>query len=383
MVTVAEVIDAAEQQSGLTANLEPAVMSALEILTSAMTNEASLNERGQQSMTSTLVRNLVNRMRVEQHIAQNQQILEKPITKPLFVFGLPRTGTTLVINLLNEDPARRCFLRWEALDSVPPPRAAEMATDPRCIQSQKMTELGLKYAPHIAAIHYEEATSPTECQFAMSQSFCAQYYDSMMAIPSYHQWLLHTNYRPAFEYQKRLLQLLQCEAPGRWTLKNPWHPLFLQDLTQVYPDARLVMTHRDPVEVVASACSLVKHVRQTISDEVDLHLLGQQLLETFLLMIERTLEFKKQHGWDAIYDLLYSDMMRDPIKEMKKLYTHLKEPWNTTIEAAMKRHLANNPKGKFGTHEYHLQEYGLDKETIREIFADYCQKFRIPITSKF
>lgn len=241
-----------------------------------------------------------------------------------------------------------------------------------------MTELALKHAPQIAAIHYEDADSPTECQFAMSQSFCAQYYEAIAEVPSYREWFLGTSYLPAFQYQKRLLQLLQSEAPGRWTLKNPWHPLYLEDLTRVFPDAQLVMTHRDPVEVLGSCCSLIKHVRLMLSDRVDLHYIGQSMMSTFQIMIERTLAYKEKHGWDSIYDMQYVDVLQDPVGEIKKVYAHFAEPWTSAAESAMRTFLKTNPKGKFGRHEYSLADYGLTREIVRERFAVYCQRFKVP-----
>lgn len=380
MITVADITEKAEQQTGLKANLDPKVNEALTTLVNAM-QEAKLTERGWQSMGGTITGNLVNRLKVENHLAEHPELLDTPVTKPMFVFGLPRTGTTLLINLLNEDANRRCFLRWESLNSVPPPKADELLTDPRCVESQKMTEMSLKHAPHIAAIHYEDAHSPTECQFAMSQSFCAQFYDSMMAVPSYHEWFLNADYQPAFDYQKKLLQLLQSEAPGQWTLKNPWHPLYLNALKATYPDAQLVMTHRDPVDVVASACSLVKHVRRMFSEDVDLEYLGQQMLRTFHLMIERTLAYKKAHGWDAIYDVQYTDLMQDPIGEIQKLYQHFDTPFTEALAQSLDNYMGNNPKGKFGKHEYNLEEYGLTEAQIRSEFSDYCKTFNIPTRS--
>jgi len=379
MIAVTDILAAAEQRTGLEAALEPAVLTGLTTLVDALNREAPLTERGWQSLREDLVSTLANRLRVEDYLAQHPQLLDRPVEKPLFVFGLPRTGTTLVINLLQADPARRCFLRWEAFDSVPPPKAAELSTDPRCLKAQAKVDMSLKYAPQIAAIHYEDADSPTECQFAMTPSFCAQVYEALWEVPSYRRWFLHeANYLPAFRYHKKLLQLLQAEAPGRWTLKNPWHPLFLDALTTVYPDAQLVMTHRDPVEVVGSACSLIKHVRAMMSDKVDLQYIGESMVDTFEQMVQRTIAFKEKHGWDAILDLQYADVMRDPLGQIRKIYDRFDEPWTPAAEAAMTAYLAQNPKGKHGKHEYSLEEYGLTRQQVRARFRDYCERFGIP-----
>ncbi len=373
-------IAAAQELTGLTNLGDESILDALNRLVDALNGEAKLNARGEKSVEANLVSTLANRLRVEDYLAKHPELLERPIEKPMFVFGLPRTGTTLVINLLNADPARRSFLRWEAFDSVPPPQPSELHAGPRYEKAQAQIDMSLKYAPHISAIHHEDADSPTECQFAMSPSFCAQYYDSMYHMPSYHQWLLHeADYLPAFRYHKRLLQLLQAETGGRWTLKNPWHPLFLNALTTVYPDAQLVMTHRDPVDVVGSACSLLKAVRPMFSDGVDLTDIGKNMLDTFDKMIERVIAYKEKHGWDSIYDVQYAEVMRDPIGAIKKIYKHFDEPFTAEAEAAMHAFMQSNPQGKHGRHTYALEDYGLSKEQVRARYKDYCERFKIPV----
>ena len=378
-MTVDEILSAAQAQSGLTDIGDPAILEGLGILLDAYEKEAGFTEAGMQRATGVLVSTLVNRMRVEDWLKKHPALLEQPIEKPLFVFGLPRTGTTLTINLLHADPARRSLLRWEAFDSVPPPTPEELHAGPRFEKAQAAVDMALKYVPHISAIHHEDADSPTECQFAMTPSFCAQVYEAQACIPSYRDWFLHrASYLPAFRYEKRLLQLLQAHAPGRWTLKNPWHPLYLNDLTTVFPDAQLAMTHRDPVDVVGSACSLIKAVRRMYSDRVDLELIGRQMVETFALMIQRQNDYRDRHGEHAIFDIQYEDQLRDPIGQMKALYAHFDEPFTAAAETAMRAYLSGNPKGKHGTHEYSLEEYGLTKEGVRRHFRDYVERFRIP-----
>jgi hypothetical protein len=375
---VPTLIAAAERHTGLSDLGDTRILVGLHKLVDALNTEANLSENGRKRWEANIVNTLVNRLRVEDYLQKHPELLQRPVDRPLFVFGLPRTGTTLTINLLHEDPARRSLLRWEALDSVPPPEAGELSTDPRCLKEQAKLDMSVKLAPHIPAMHHEDADSPTECQFAMAPSFCAQYYEANAYIPSYRKWFLETSYLPAFQYHKRLLQLLQSEAPGRWTLKNPWHALFLDDLTKVYPDAQLVMTHRDPVEVLGSACSLIKHVRLMFSDNVDTISIGKSMVDTFDKMIEGAVAYKKRHGGDSIYNLQYAALMRDPISEVRKLYAHFAEPFTRETESRMTAYLANNPQGKHGQHKYSLEEYGLTREQVREHFREYCREFAIP-----
>lgn len=376
------IINAARQRTGLTSFGDEAILEGLEVLLQAYQTEARFTGMGLQRATLALVDALSNRMQVEHWLNQHPELLDRPIDRPLFVFGLPRTGTTLAINLLHEDPARRSLLRWEAFNSVPPPTPRELHAGSRYDKVQAQTLQGLQYAPQIAAIHYEEADSPTECQFAMAPSFCSQLFDSQADIPTYHRWFLHeADYLPAFRYEKRLLQLLQAYAPGRWTLKNPWHPLFLDALTNVFPDAQLVMTHRDPVEVVGSACSLVRHVRAMYSDAVDLVAIGENLLETFDLMIERSEAFRTKHGRGAIFDIRYDDLVREPLRTIRDIYDRFGEPMTQEAEQAMQAYLARNPKGKHGRHEYTLEEFGLSARQIRERFGEYSERYSIPAKS--
>ncbi|MGE4303018.1 MAG: sulfotransferase [Novosphingobium sp.] len=379
-MTVDEVIEAARAQTGLSDYGDPAILEGLEVLLKSYADEAKYTERGSQMAHADLVKWMAVRMKIEDWLAQHPDLLDQPIEKPLFVFGLPRTGTTLAINLLASDPARRSFLRWESHDPVPPARPEELHAGPRWQKMDEQTKVALQYMPQIAAIHFEEADSPTECQFLMTPSFCSQVYESQADIPGYREWFLHkADYLPAFRFHKRYLQMLQANTGGRWTLKNPWHPLYLPALKEVYPDAQLVMTHRDPADVLGSIGSLIENVRKIYSDDVDLETIGQQFVETFQIMIERQDAFRAQHGQDAIYDVQYADVMKDPIGQVRGIYDHFGEPFTAEAEAAMHAYMDANPKGKHGKHEYSLERYGLSREGVHKTFGDYIERYGIPV----
>jgi hypothetical protein len=375
---VDEMIAKACENTGLADFGDAAALEGLERLVKASNEEARLSAVGAQRWEASIVSTLSNRLRIVDYLKRHPELLERPIERPMFVFGLPRTGTTLTINLLSADPNRRCFLRWEALNSVPPAKAGELHSDPRCEAEQQRLAVAIRHAPQIAAIHYEDADSPSECQYAMALSFCAQIFESNVHIPSYRNWFLQADYLPAFRFQKRLLQLLQAENGGRWTLKNPWHPLFLDSLTTIYPDAQLVMTHRDPVEVVGSACSLIRHVRPMFSNTVDLRAIADQMIDTFDHMIVRQDAFRDKHGETSIYDIQYADQLRDPIGQMRKLYAHFGERFTLEAEAAMIKLLAEQPQGRHGRHSYSLEEFGLSEAGVRNHFRDYCERYNIP-----
>ena len=380
-MTVEEVIAAASAETGLTDIGDVSVLDGLQRLLTAYDEEARFTERGSQMAHGDLVNNMAVRMRIEGWLKEHPELLDAPIEKPLFVFGLPRTGTTLAINLLASDPARRSFLRWEAFEPTPPPQPGELHAGPRYQAMQDKTQMALKFMPHIAAIHYEDADSPTECQFLMTPSFCSQVYESQADIPSYREWFLHeADYLPALQHHKRTLQVLQQYAGGRWTLKNPWHPLYLDALNTVYPDAQLVMTHRDPADVVGSICSLIKHVRGIYSDDLDLVAIGRTFIDTFEIMIERAEAFRAKHGRESIYDVQYARVMRDPIGAVRGIYERFGDPFTSEAEAAMRDYMAENQQGKHGKHSYDLAEFGLDKGEVRDRFKAYIQRYDIPVS---
>ena len=153
-------------------------------------------------------------------------------------------------------------------------------------------------------------------------------------------------------------------------------------MTQVFPDAQLVMTHRDPADVVGSACSLIKAVRQLTSEKVDLLGIGRTMVETFEIMIARTNAFKAKHGPDAIFDIQYADMVRDPIATVATIYKRFDTPLTQAATSAMTSYLANNPQGKHGKHSYTLEEYGLTREAVHARFADYIRDYNIPVISR-
>lgn len=379
-MTVEEVIAAATAQTGLNDIGDPSALDGLQRLLTAYAEEARFTARGSQMAHADLVTYMAIRMRIEGWLKDHPELLDAPVEKPLFVFGLPRTGTTLAINLLAADPARRSFLRWEAYEPTPPARPEELSAGPRYEAMEAKTAMALEHMPHIAAIHFEHADSPTECQFLMTPSFCAQVYESQADIPSYRQWFLHeADYRPAFRQHKRTLQALQHHAKGRWTLKNPWHPLYLDALAETYPDAQLVMTHRDPAEVVGSICSLIKYVRAIYSDTVDLRGIGESFMETFEIMIARADAFKAKHGAGAIHDVQYAGVMRDPIGTVRGIYERFDEEFTPQAEAAMQAYMADNQKGKHGKHSYDLAEYGLTREAVHERFKSYIERYDIPV----
>lgn len=265
-------------------------------------------------------------------------MLKRTIERPVFVFGIPRTGTTLLNNLLASDPARRSPLSWEIDDPVPPPTTASLYNDPRALARLAAVRAMLAANPDIGKYYRFSAIYPNECLFFMGHDFKNVNWQSRGRLPNYRDYLFGgLDMKPAYLYHKRFLQLLQADAPGIWNLKMPSHGLYLRTLLEVYPDARLIWTHRDPLTATGSFRSLIKTGHMAFLERVD----------------------------------------REWIAAMRTLYAALGDPFTPAAEAGMRAWLADNPQGKFGRHEYKLAEFGRSAEGLQPPFERYLSRYAV------
>jgi len=343
----------------------------------ALGAEAALTELGMVALETQITKNLVNRLQVTAWLAEHPEVGGGPIERPLVVLGLPRTGTTLLSELLHRDPANRSLMRWEAASSVPPPRAAEMATDPR-VEAARADAGGMDALnPGLKAIHYEAPDGPTECVAVLAQDFKSLLWSVIAHVPSYNGWLLSCDETSAYAYHRTVLGLLQSEAPGRWALKTPHHCLGVDALVAQYPDARLIMTHRDPITVVASLCSLVRAFAGTFSDAdhtAEINELWTTIAQT---IVERVVSWRARNGDERFVDVAYTGLVADPVGTVAAVYDHFGEALTPAAEAAMRSYVAAHPRGEHGRHEYRLEVLGLDEAELTERFDAYRDRFEI------
>ena len=352
----------------------------LEALFDSAAAEADLNEVGLGVFASWIHRRLVNRLQVVDFVKRHPEIREERVARPLIVLGMLRTGTTLLCELLARDPANRPLMKWEGLACVPPPERARLASDPRIARAIGEVEFQYQMVPKLRAVHYEPGDGPTECVALLTQSFRAQDFFGLFRVPGFVDWYRACDFRPGYDYHRLCLQLLQSRAPGRWSLKAPGHLHALDALTAVYPDARLIVTHRDPLEVVPSAASLSATSRpDSLSRKRDRGAMqryyGRLWLDELGLMTDRLLAFRARRPEVVFHDLPYRELMRDPIGAVRAAYARFGEALAPEAEAAMRAHLVASPKGRHGEHRYGLADFGLSEGEVRERFARYDERF--------
>jgi hypothetical protein len=353
---------------------------ALTHLLKSCENEARLNVIGKIALRSDILRTLCNRFAMERDRHALPAITQQQIRAPLFIVGLPRSGTTLLHTLLACDPAHRAPLTWEILQPSPPSTRGEG----RRIRSAAKCLYALQWlAPTFRHVHATGAELPQECVGMMSPSFLSDQFDTMFNVPSYRAWFFSQNLLPAYEFHRRFLQHLQYRRPAeRWILKAPAHMFALPTLLEVYPDALFVQTHRNPLEAIASVSSLIAILRSVFSDEVDPQQIGHDAIEYWSRTLISFSEARDRHLRGRICDLHYNDIRRDPLGAVRRVYHFFGWPLSRLIEENMRATLTRQPREQHGFHRYNPAQFGLENAPQAKRFRSYCDRFGLTLPTE-
>jgi Sulfotransferase family len=353
----------------------------LTVLVDTMENTPDVVVATRDDLYRQFVDALWNRLRVIEYVKQHSEVANARIERPLLILGLPRTGTTVASYLLDQDPNLRSLLNWEAADSVPPASSETLRTDPRCLaRKAEIDQLATALEEAQFPIpHWEEADGPTECTFLQSQDFKALLWEAYMPTPAYSDWLLGTDMTSAYQYERSVLQILQSDAPGTWSLKMPSHAVHIEALLATFPDARIVWAHRDPFKVTASYLSMNQLSRGLLMANVDVDFLVPLVLHQLRAHVERPMRVRERIGEDRFFHLHYTALMGDPISQMRALYEWIGDELTSSTEQAMLRWLEHNPQDRFGVRPYSLDAYGITKADLEPIFDDYLSAFPIEL----
>ncbi|HSB07128.1 MAG TPA: sulfotransferase, partial [Thermodesulfobacteriota bacterium] len=359
---------------------DPSFRIPLGILLNSLETEAQLNFMGYLATKYDLIRLLANRIRMEEDRKRNPEIVEEKICRPIFITGLPRTGTTFLHSLLGLDPASRVPLTWETLYPSPPPEVPTYYTDRRISLVDGQIRWFHRMVKGFDRIHPVGACLPEECLVIFSQSFLSYQFETTHRLPSYLDWLERQDLRPAYEVHRRFLQHLQWRCRGeRWVLKSPAHIFDFEAMFSVYPDACVIMTHRDPIEVTASNASLTATLRSAFSDDVDPFEVGPECSRRWAEGIGRAIRSRDRGCASAerFLDLYYTDLMADPVGSVRKVYARFDLPFPAGLAERILEFQNRNPQGRFGRHRYTLEEFGLDLEEEKRLYATYRERFRL------
>jgi Sulfotransferase family len=348
----------------------------LERLCEALATEAELTVLGETILEMRLRRLLCNRLRIQRTWKEHPDIGDEEIEGPVIVLGLPRTGTTALSQLLALDPQIRSLRLWESNDPVPPPESTTENVDPRIADTERGLEAMYTAFPKMRSLYFQTATGPTECQDLLGMAMRTEHFDGMAHVPTYTAWVIGCDMRPAYEWHRRTLQLLQWRCPPTlWHLKTPVHLFALDEILRVYPNARFLWTHRDPAEVLGSVCSLISYTRSWVSDRDDGGSIGEEQTAIWSEAMARAIAVRRRIGDERFADIGFDDLNRDPVRTVAAAYERVGLRLGEEGERRMRAWSAEHPRGAHGAHEYAVEDFDLNVTQVHERFAAYLERF--------
>ncbi len=372
-LAAAELLSLARERTGLADFGDPIFREGLDALLDDVAR-AELSDLGRMVWRGRILAHLVSRLRVEDWLARHPEIESQPVPAPIFVVGLPRTGTTALSHLLAQDPDTRSLRVWESTQPVPPPEP-ECGDDPRIAVAEQQLAAMHQLSPKLAAMHEDTATGPTENHDLLGMSFRTFHFEGMAWIPRYVAWWLACDMVPAYRYMKRVLQLLASRGgPVRWHLKSPPDSFFLDAVLAVFPDARFVMTHRDPAVVLGSVCSLIRTMHELTGRPPEPSALGRAELAAWSEAMRRLLAVRAREGDARFADVHLHELVADPVAAIARAYAQLDVPFTGEAERRIAAHAAAHPRGRLGEHRYRLEDWGLDRSGVHAAFSFYTDR---------
>ena len=352
----------------------PGAVRALAVLVESINESAALHPIGRFSARDDTVRMARTHLRIERCLRDAPEVLEHEIPPPLFIVGWPRTGSTALHTLMAEDPRVRTIPYWESFDPVPP----ESGPDRRVEKLERMLDQLARFAPDYHAIHPMAAEMTEECVALFMNQFRTLQFDFQYRVPRYVSWLLSEDARVAYEAYRQSLRLIHHFRPGgeRFVLKDPTHLVHLETLLKLWPDAKIVFTHRDPLEAVSSLCSLYAHTRAIFSDDVDPVAIGREVLEGhWPRALDRGFALRERLPPGQLADVRHVDLLRDPIGTVERVHDDLGLTLADEARAAMQGFLAEEAAKPNSVHEHRLEGFGLEADLVRERFRAYREHF--------
>ena len=376
-----ELIREAQQQTGFDEFGEPSIREGLEVLLETYDRNI-LDPDGRKRCRERVVMQLATRLKCENAFRTITEIDNQEIVAPIFVTGLPRSGTSALLNLLVAAPENRGVLQWECQFPDPWPETKPGEEDFRYPYLVKA--LDDNRDSDFSKIHYVDADTPEECVLLHAYAFNGVQLGFEIMLEPYRSWLLAQDLVPLYQYQKRQMQMLNWRNPGKqWMLKAPAHMWAVDAILDVFPDARFIWCHREPVAVTASINSMNRAVMGMYAgnhDHIDKSAIGHAVMEWYAMSLEKGLSEREQRDPSLFIDTSQSEFVSQPMAVVEKVYSGFGMELTDAARAAMHAHIDNNPKGKHGKHEYDVAEYGLTREIIEERFAFYTGDDRWPIS---
>lgn len=366
----------AERRTGLSDFGDDTFRAGLARLTSELQDHARLSQIGRLAARFNLVDNLCVRLELIDYRKRRPEVARQQIQRPLFITGLPRTGTTILFELIAQDPAMRSPASWEVARPVPPAQINSYLDDRRIRSVNRFMGLAEKLSPGFQAIHAIGAQLPQECVYMFASQFTSEQFGYMFNIPNYRAWALAEDMTNTYRWHARFLQHMQVDYAGEhWVLKTPSHLAYLKYLFAQYPDAAIVWTHRRPLDAVASFSSLATHLQGAFSGHVDPLEVGAHELAHFARTVEAGMEQRRSLDPARFFDVSFEAICSNPIAVIADIYEYFGMRLNPEAESRMRTYLDHHPRNLYGVHRYSPADFGLDEAQERCQYAEYLARY--------
>ena len=317
---------------------------------------------------------LVNRLKVRAQL--NDFIKDKDLptpANPLFVMGLPRSGTTFLFDLLSCDPQYRSPLFWEITRPFPLVKKDSKEAKKRVKQTNRELGLARKFIPKLLGMHHIDAEMPEECSLINTMSVRSFIYMCMANSPGYENYLKTCDFTAAFVWHKRFLQALETQSrPEKWLLKDPSHIAHTPEILAAYPQAKFIHIHRNPVKSIGSLSSLTMNVRSGLSKHADPHMIGRQVLDFWQHAIDKSMKDRSEHlSAEQIIDVDYRDFIKNPIEQIQLIYRNFNYDLSEATLGVMQDFIDNQSRETHEPHSYALEDFGLNESKVQEAFSNY------------
>lgn len=374
---------AAREQTGLNDFGEMDFIERLSLIMQQMDIDSGLSPMGRSLNFSYCVRNLVQRLRFVDLLKQHPEIDDTTLQRPIIIAGLPRSGTTHMLNLISVDKRLRSLPYWESLEPFPAPNEAldENGADPRIQRCHDQLQLQDQIMPYFKNMHDmypEHVHEEVELQFL---NFSTMLMENYALMPQWRDHYLKEDQTSHYHYMARALKALQwMRGPDRWILKSPQHMEQLRPLLNVFPDATFVIPHRDPVSVVTSLITMLSYSARMSRNPVDPHAIADYWVDRVERMLKACVRDIDLLPAEQVVHIGFSDFMTNDIATIERIYELAGHPMTDEVRNGMGQYIKDNPRGKYGRVRYDIKrDFALNREALYERFSFYTNRFDVAL----
>jgi len=375
-----ELMEAARSATGLDDFGDRDFEEGLDVLLNAYAKDSDLTEIGEQLVRDELIGDLVGRLQVVERLRTTPEVKASELERPIFILGLPRTGTTTLQHLLQQDPDSQVLEYWLGVVPQPRPPREKWEAHPDYQRVAEVLRLTYEADPSLRALHDVSADGAGECRFVFRHLFMDDSYDHTAYLPSYREWFDAQSMDRVYRWYGDVLKLVQFPTTNRrWVLKYPPHLRCLPELFREFPNACVIQTHRDPARVVPSYASLLAHFTAVYEKEVDPRQIGALASRLWSERLEKGIQDRAALGRESqFFDIHFSDVLNDPVGSVQRAFDKFGMSLSETAIQQMQGWIDSHQVGRHGAHTYTAADFGLDQKELSDRFAPYRERFDVP-----